>query len=146
MLKPERLEKIYSKYMGDLSRWLQDGIIEINIEFLNNCDLLHRTDEEEQDIQKQFPFYFHVVETKEKVTLFNNQFVVWIVPKVINDIPTTITLISLINEDTPHLELAFSTSGTYNNPKYVLKVLRYFLTEVIDTEEEIASMTKGRSD
>ena len=93
-------------------------------------------------MQKQFPFYFHVVETPEKVTLFNNQFAIWIVPKMVGDIATTITLVALIHGEDPRLEIAFSTQGVYNTPKYVLKVLRHFLTEVIDTEEEIASIWK----
>ena len=83
-----------------------------------------------------------MIENQEKVTLFNNQFVVWIVPKVVDDVPTTMTLISLVHKDVPRLELVFSTRGPYNTPKYVLKVLRHFLTEVIDTEEEIASITQ----
>ncbi|MBM3200959.1 MAG: hypothetical protein FJZ56_00955 [Chlamydiae bacterium] len=142
VLGPQKLEIVFEEYMADLGRWLQDGVMEVNLEFLKKFDLLSKTEEQEKEMQKQFPFYFHVVETPEKVTLFNNQFAIWIVPKLISDTPTTITLVSLIRGDTPHLEIAFSTQGVYNTPKYVLKVLRHFLTEVIDTEEEIASIWK----
>lgn len=143
MLNPQKLELAFEEYIKDLGKWVQDGIIEINLEFLKRFDLLGRTEEQEKEFQQQFPFYFHVLETNEKVTLFNNQFVVWIVPKLIEGVPTTITLISLVQGDTPHLEIVFSTQGVYNTPKYVLKVLRHFLTEVIDTEEEIASIWRA---
>lgn len=142
MLNPQKLENIYKEFMSDLNRWIQDGITDVNLEMLKEHNLLNQTPEEEKEIRSQFPFYFHVIENQGKVTLFNNQFVVWIVPKVINDIPTTLTLISLVKKDTPQLELVFSTTGIYNTPKYVLKVLRHYLTEVIETEEELASITK----
>jgi hypothetical protein len=39
--------------------------------------------------------------------------------------------------------MAFSTAGVYNTPKCVLKVLRHYLTEVIDTESIIDSLDKA---
>jgi hypothetical protein len=142
VLGPQKLEIAFDEYIADLGRYLQDGIIEVNLEFLKKFDLLSKTEEQEKEMQKQFPFYFHVIETPEKVTLFNHQFAIWIVPKLVADIATTVTLVALIRGEIPQLEIAFSTQGVYNTPKYVLKVLRHFLTEVIDTEEEIASIWK----
>lgn len=141
MLNPQKIEAAFQHFMKDLNKWLQDGLIHVNLPLLKELDLLNKTPEEEKDIQSQFPFYFHVIETDEKVTLFNHQFIVWIVPKVVDDVPTTLTLIALMNNDEPQLEIAFSTEGVYNTPKYVLKVLRHFLSDVIDTEEEIASIS-----
>ena len=98
--------------------------------------------EETATSDEEFPHYFHVIETSDKVTLFNHQFAVWIVPKIIDGNPTTLTLISLITEDEPNLEIVFSTSGLYNAPKYVLKVLKSYLSEVLDTEAVISSIGK----
>lgn len=142
MLNPQKLEQHYQEFSKDLTRWIQDGIIHVDLALLKKLGLLNKTPEEEKELKAQFPFYFHVIENQEKVTLFNNQFVVWIIPKVENEIPTTLTLIALLQKDSLRLEIAFSTAGVYNTPKYVLKVLRYYLTEVIDTEEEIASISK----
>ncbi len=142
MLNQKKLEKSYTQFTSDLGKWLQDGIIHVDLSLLKKFDLLNKTPEEEKELQAQFPFYFHVVESNEKVTLFNNQFVVWIIPKVIDDTPTTLTLIALTTNEEPRLEIVISSSGVYNTPKYVLKVLRHFLTEVIDTEEEIASISR----
>lgn len=72
--------------------------------------------------------------------LQNEEFAIWIVTKVIDELPTTLTLISLLRENSPKLEIVFSTSGIYNTPKFVLKVLRYYLSEVLDTEEAISSI------
>ena len=58
--------------------------------------------------------FFHVVESKDKITLYNDQFVVWVVPEKIKDEPTTIVLIALSddsNDSKLHLELAFADGG-----------------------------------
>jgi len=147
MLNPVKLEQSFTEFMKDLNRWLPDGIIDVDLFLLKEFDLLSDDEDEENEkiLQSQFPFYFHVVETADKVTLFNNQFAVWIVPKIVNGVPTTFTLISLVQyEEHPSLEIVFTTSGIYNSPKTVLKVLRHFLSEVIDTEAVIESI--GRSE
>lgn len=147
MLNPVQLEQAYSDFSTDLKTHLPDGVIDVDLFLLKELDLLKDIDDEDDELlQSQFPFYFHVIETNDKVTLFNNQFAVWIVPQVINEVPTTLTLISLIQEDEqPRLEIAFTTSGIYNSPKCVLKVLRYFLTEVIDTESVIESIGRAEN-
>ena len=142
MLSPQKLEKAYKEFTEDINQCLQDGIVHVDLSLLKKLGLLNKTPEEEKEAQAQFPFYFHVIESEEKVTLFNNQFAVWIIPKVIDETPSTLTLISLVQKDHPQLEIAFSTSGVYNTPKYVLKILRHFLSDVMDTEEEIASINK----
>lgn len=142
MLNPQKLDVYYHEYITNMHKHLQDGILEVEESLLKELNILNLTEEEEEDIQEQLPFYFHVIENQEKVTLFNNQFVVWIIPKVEDDIPMTITLVALIQKNRPHLQLAFSTRDQYNTPKYVLRVLRHYLTEMIDTEEEIASIGK----
>jgi hypothetical protein len=139
MIKPEKLEEYYEKFLEDPSYWVQDGVMDINLEMLKQWCLLNQTEEEEKLLQDQFPFYFHVLENNSKVTLFNNQFIVWIVPEVVKDLASTTVMIALIKEDDLKLEIVYNTSGVYNTPKYVLKTLRHFLTEVIDTEEEISS-------
>ncbi|MBI5273982.1 MAG: hypothetical protein HY860_02880 [Chlamydiales bacterium] len=146
MLNPVQLEQAFSEFSNNLKHWLPDGVIDVDLFLLKEFDLLKDLDDgNEQILQTQFPFYFHVIETADKVTLFNNQFAVWIVPKLVDEIPTTLTFIALVQEnEQPRLEIAFSTSGIYNSPKCVLKVLRYFLSEVIDTEAVIESI--GRAD
>ncbi|MDN3504743.1 MAG: hypothetical protein P0S95_04115 [Rhabdochlamydiaceae bacterium] len=143
MVNPNKLEDSFEDYINDISSYAPDGVIEVDIFLLKQLGLLHHNEDDEKILQSQFPFYFHVVETDEKVTLFNSQFVVWIVPQIEDEVPVTLTLIALLNdEEHPNLEMIFSTSGIYNSPKCVLKVLRYYLTEVIDTEQVIDSIAQ----
>ena len=141
MLSPAQLEDAFQRFTNDLSSWTRDGgIIQVDLALLNRLGLLDQNEEIPADLQGQFPFYFHVIETPEKVTLFNQQFIVWIMPRVEEMSASTLVLISLMINGQPHLEIVFCTSGVYNAPKYVLKVLRYYLNEVMETEEEISSI------
>jgi hypothetical protein len=139
-MNPTELDKAYHKFISNLPSWMPDGIVEIDLSLLEKTGLLQYAAFEDKGQTEQLPHYFHVIETEDKVTLFNHQFVIWIVPKVIDETPMTITLIALIKADQPHLEIVFSTKGVYNTPKFVLRLLKYYLSEVIDTEEAISSM------
>ena len=143
MIKPEKLEEYFEKFLDDPGYWAQDGVIDVDLEMLKDWGLLNQTEEEEKLLQDQFPFYFHVLENNSKVTLFNNQFIVWIVPDIYDEKPCTTVLIALIKEDDLKLEIVYNTMGVYNTPKYVLKTLRHFLAEVIDTEEELSTFFEG---
>tara|TARA_B100000989_G_C19438210_1_gene426098 strand:- start:562 stop:990 length:429 start_codon:yes stop_codon:yes gene_type:complete len=142
-MNPIQLDQAYSKFIGNLPSWIPEGIIEVDMNLLEKTGLLHSGFFEKDNANEQLPHYFHVIETAEKVTLFNHQFAIWIVPKVVNDNPTTIVMISLIGKSVPHLEIVFSTKGVYNTPRFVLRLLKYYITEVIDTEEAISSIEKA---
>ena len=139
MVNPEKLDEYYLKFIKDPTYWVQDDTININLELLKDWGLLNQTEDEEALLQDQFPFYFHVLENNSKVTLFNNQFIIWIVPSVSDENPFTTVMIALIKNEDLKLEIVYNTKGVYNTPKYILKTLRHFLTEVIETEEEISS-------
>ncbi len=143
MSNPIELDKAFSEFIEDLPRWVPEGIIDVDLELLQSLGLLEAAEYEESDTPDELPHYFHVVETAEKVTLFNHQFAIWIVPQIVEDLPVTVVLISLLSTGTPHLEVVFSTKGVYNTPKFVLKVLKHYLSEVIDNEEAISSIRPG---
>jgi len=139
-MNPIQLDQAYNEFISNLASWIPEGIIEVDIELLEETGLLTHESFEEEQKTEQLPHYFHVIETADRVTLFNHQFVIWIVPKIVDETPTTIVLIALMNDKHPHLEIVFSTQGVYNTPKFVLRLLKYYLSEVIDTEEAISSI------
>lgn len=143
MLNPIQIEETYKEFMGNLPQWAHDGIISIDLSFLHEEGLLNslHADQGEPDDLTQ---YFHVVESVEKVTLFNEQFIVWIVPKMDGDQPITYVLIALNQQEKAHLEIVFTTRGVYNTPKYVLKVLQHFLLDMLETEATVISYEKNQ--
>lgn len=140
MMNPVELEEAYKDFSENTKKWAPDGVIEVDIALLNDLGLLGY--EELEGSTQDVTHHFHVIETQEKITLHNEQFAIWIAPKLINQVATTFTYISLLHNKKPHLEIIYSTSGVYNSPKYILKVLQRFLVEVIDTESIISSMKK----
>jgi hypothetical protein len=140
-MTPNELEEAFQDFNQNFKKWVPDGIIQIDLESLCEMGLLNQEDfdEEEPDDVTQ---YFHVLETPDKITLLNEKFAIWIVPKMVGDVPTTHTYISQLQKDKPQLELVYETSGVYNNPKFILKVLQHFLIDVIDTDAVISSIGK----
>lgn len=143
MLSPIQIEEAYKGFMGDLPKNAHDGIIFINLQFLYDSGLLNWI-HEDQDNQDNLTQYFHVIENAEKVTLFNEQFVVWIIPRIEKEIPMTYILIALNHQDQLSLEIVFTTTGVYNTPRYVLKILQHFLMDVLETEAALLSMEKSQ--
>lgn len=141
-MTPIHLDKAFKEFTSNLNSWMPEGIIDVSLPLLEEIGLLkHEHFVEKQEVE-QLPHYFHVIETNDKVTLFNHQFAIWIVPKLVDDQPTTLVLIALISKEKPHLEIVFSTKGVYNTPKFVLKLIKHYLSEVIDTEQAISSLKK----
>ena len=132
-----QLDECYKKYITHLEDWMPEGMVSVDLSLLHRFDLLnyHRQDSKDTALTR----YFHVVETPEKITLVNEQFVVWIVPDKVDNQPITFTLIALNQETQPRLELAFTTTGIYNSSKLVLRVLEKYLQEITETEDMLSN-------
>lgn len=141
MLNPVEIEEAYKRFIGNLPECAHDGITPIDLKFLHDQGLLVSLQEEQGD-PDDLTQYFHVIESVEKVTLFNEQFIVWIIPKMEGDQPFTYVLIALNHPETAHLEIIFATRGVYNTPRYVLKVLQHFLADMLETEETLTLFEK----
>lgn len=142
MLNPIQIEEYYKKFVGDLPNWAHDGITLIDLKFLHDQGLLTVLQDDKGD-PDDLTQYFHVIESVEKVTLFNEQFIVWIIPKMENEQPLTYVLIALNHPENANLEVVFATHGVYNTPRYVLKVLQHFLVDMLETEETLTSFEKN---
>lgn len=144
MINPAQLEDAFKEFTLNFNKWVPDGVIAVNLGLLHELGLLNYSHFDNPPIDNLM-HYFHVIETPDKVTLFNEQFAIWIVPKMVDEDPATMTFISLLHNNKPHLEIVFSTEGVYNTPKFILKILQHFLTEVIDTEAIISSIDKRQT-
>ncbi len=138
-----KLESLYHEYTKNFTKSLPDGILQVNIRLLHSLDLLDSLLSPVDNPTSSVTSYFHMVETPEKITLFNEEFAIWIVPEITNDIPTTYAFIAkLFKNEEPHLELVFSTSGIYNSSFLVLRTLERILAEILENENLIRDMEK----
>ena len=135
MINPNDLEVDYQKYMEDLPQYAPDGVVEVDLSLLHEFKLLDCEETEDHDDDLTHSFY--VIESPEKLTLFNQKFVIWIVPQVIDEVPTTYTLIALNSDEKTQLEMIFSTKGVYNHSSLVLRILEKFLEQIEENESEI---------
>lgn len=135
MLNPVQIESSYREFVSDLNRWVPEGVDSVDLAYLSNFNLLNRINEQLSSLELPVTHYFHVIETSEKITLFNDQFVVWIVPQSLGSIAATFTFIALVELERPRLEKVFCTSGVYNSSRIVLRLLEKILDEIHETEE-----------
>ena len=140
MDKIAELDSCYEAFMKNLPELIPDGIVEVDVHLLQRLELLQ--EEQVANISPSLTRFFHVVEAKEKITLFNDQYVIWVVPEKVEEEPTTLVLIALIEEGKLRLELVFSTSGIYNTSRLVLRVLEKLLAEIQETQEVISYLER----
>ena len=136
MMDPTVLEEAYEGYIADLPRYIPDGLFTVDLALLQQLNLL----QQEMDAKQAHDFLnesFYVIESEEKLTLFNQKYSVWIVPQIVENNPVTFTLIALNENNRPHLEMGFTTSGVYNHSSLVLRVLERFLEEIDENEQEL---------
>ncbi len=141
MLNPQDLEETYQEYMEDLPSYVPDGIYEIDLATLHELNLL--SVEEDEDEEAELSYSFYVLESAEKLTLYNQKFIVWIVPRMVDQTATTFTLIALNEEEGPRLEMVFTTSGVYNHSNLVLRILEKYLEEIEENEQEICKFKES---
>lgn len=133
------IEKHFKKFSKNLADWLPEGILTVEIGLLHRLGLLNYHDNDHYD--PALTCYFQVIETKHKITLLNDEFVVWIVPMNEGLVSTTYTLIALTHSgNPPHLELAFASSGVYNSPQLILRILEKLLHDIRENEEALIGL------
>ena len=142
MLNPVQIEEAYKEFIGNLPNWAHDGVTSVDLKFLHDQGLLSSVLDDNSDAD-DLSQYFHVIESVEKVTLFNEQFLIWIIPKMEEETPLTYVLIALNHPEKAHLEIIFATRGVYNTPRDVLKILQHYLADMLETEETLTSFEKN---
>ncbi len=136
-MNPVDLEESFQKYIKDLPKYIPDGILDIDLVLLKELGLVTTEGKILDEDEESLTHSFYVLESPEKLTLFNQKFVVWIVPQIADDSPTTFSLIAINKGGTPHLEMVFSTAGIYNHSNLVLRILEKFLEQIEENEKEI---------
>lgn len=133
MYQAQDIEDFFKKIILDLPSFLPEGVIDVDIGLLQRFSLLNLEEKKDPSLTR----YFHVLDSADKITLVNDQFVIWIVPDNSGVTPKTFVIIALNKEKELKLELAFKTSDIYNSSKLVLRILEKFLLEIQENEESL---------
>ena len=135
------LEQYYNEFTGNLEKWLPDGLVEADIALLERLNLLHYPVVQEMS-DSALTRYFQSIESKEKLVLINDHYVIWIVPDRTATIPSTITFIALHKNNEVFLQLGFVNKGIYNNSQLILRLLEKFLMEIQDMEDALNQIAR----
>jgi len=127
-----QLEDNYKMYLSNIALWLPEGMIHVDLPLLSRLNLLSNI-----PTDTAMTRHFQVIESSEKILLFNAQFIVWIVPQQHPISSITYVFIAINRGENLHLELAFSASGIFNNTRIVLRVLERYLQEIQETEDTL---------
>lgn len=130
------LENSFKKFFNNIVNSPKESIINVDLALLHELDLLHYHSRG-NTLNDSLTRYFQVIETPEKITLINQDFVVWIVPEKVNEKPITYIFIAFNRNNGPQLELTFITSGVYNTSRLLLKVLEKFLFDIQENEDTL---------
>jgi hypothetical protein len=85
-----------------------------------------------------------MVEADEKLTLFNENFVIWMLPSFHGHNASTYVFIAKnFQKAPPKLEIVFLAKGVYNTSSLVLTILDGFLQEMKENDEYILKLNHG---
>jgi hypothetical protein len=133
----EELDVAYEQFTKNLPELIPDGVVPVNLELLQSLGILN---DDTSSPASTLTRFFHVVESPDKITLYNDQFVIWVIPDTIDGEPTTLALVAIHSGPTLHLELAFSTQGVYNTSRLVLRVLERLLADIQENEDTLTNL------
>lgn len=140
MVDPTLLEESYQRYMSNLGRWIPDGVIQVDLEFLQSLGMMCCRTGLGSAVGSDIKEFFHVLESDEKITLWNRRFVIWIAPQVFHRRSCTLAIIASRTSDLERPEMAFLTTGVYNTSRTVLKIVETLLEDIQETDDLVVQM------
>jgi hypothetical protein len=134
------LEECYKRYVTNLASSSPEGILQVDMKLLKTLNLADTCYMQMPEYELNYSFHF--LETEEKITLWNDRFMVWIVPESQDGQTSTYVMIALKQNPQPKLELVFVANGVFNNSQLILRILEKFLSEIEENEGELKSYLK----
>lgn len=141
MIDIEILDKYFKEYTQNINDHLPEGIVEVDLALLQKYNILDLETNEKDDAS--VTRFFHMLESDDRVTLVNEEFVIWIVPDHSEMYASTYLFIALNNEGIPELETGFKASGVYNVTPRILHLLEHMLVEIQENEEILSKFTNN---
>lgn len=137
------LDAYYGKWIEGLERQSHELLLEVDEALLDRMGLTKAG--EFKDRRKLQSRFFRVVQRGDKMILYNDTFVVWIVPGPA-EMNATYTWIALIDRVEEGFEVGFVAKERYNTSKLVLRLLEQFLQEIEENEQLVREYDKGGQD
>jgi len=137
----EEINNFFEKLINNTTTFLPDGIVDINIKILQSLQILsnkHPTPKKPQVLQ--------AIEAQGKITLFNEEFIIWVAVQAESTPPCTLVFIARNSNDTIKPELGFRTQGIYNRSKTIMQLIDRFLADIQETECVLSQLESNPSE
>lgn len=139
----EWLEASFEKWIEEAEGKGLDILYQVDMPLLERMGVV-----KEGSIVQDYPTgerKFSVIQGLDKMTLYNEQFVVWIVPQNVDDKAASLVWIAQFSKLSEGILMGFLAKGPLNNSKIVLRLLEAFLEEIEETDKLISNLEKGVS-
>jgi len=139
------IEQYYKEHFSQQEKWPADMLMHVDLQLLHHLDLLRDFHVITRGWSSRSEFsthltglrnhYFNFVESRDKLTLYNEEYVVWLVPGYHKHISSTYAIVALNLPNELKLELIFVSTGIYNSSFIVLRVLEKLLLEIQENND-----------
>lgn len=134
MLSEKELNTYYDYLTHNTSELLPDGVIDVDLKLLQSLNVLSPLSTPQASTTKEL---LQTIETGGKVTLFNEHFVLWIVPQCEVSPPSTTVIVARCLNNSIKPEVAFKTTGIHNQSKTILQLIDRYLVDIQETENVV---------
>jgi hypothetical protein len=132
MLSIDEINAYYdylSKHTSDL---LPDGIVNVDVKLLQSLSILSPNASLGSASAKEL---LQAIESGGRITLFNDHYVLWIVPQNEVSPPSTTVILARCDKNSIKPEVGFKTAGIHNQSKTILQLIDRYLVDIQETED-----------
>jgi hypothetical protein len=129
----DQLDAFFTQLCTNTTDLLPDGILNINIKSLHSLKLL-------DECPPPGTMALHTIESDEKITLFNDNFALWIAPQKNASPAETVVFIARTAEGKFIPEVAFRTRGLHNQSKTIIRIIDRLLSDITETDSVISEL------
>jgi hypothetical protein len=133
----EEINSYYEYLTSHTTQLLPDGIANVDLHLLHSLNILTPHPIPQSSSARDL---LQAIEEGGRITLFNDRFVLWIVPQ--NEVypASTTVILARCNNNKISPEIAFKTAGIHNQSKTILELIDRYLIEIQETEEVLEQL------
>lgn len=143
MLSIDEINAYYAYMEQHTSDLIPDGVIDVDLKLLQSLDILNPNQPLGDSSAKEL---LQAIDSGGRITLFNDRFVLWIIPQSAILPPSTTVILARCTDKTIKPEVAFKTAGIHNQSKTILQIIDRYLIDIQETEEVLEKFEKSSTE
>jgi hypothetical protein len=132
MLSIDEINAYYDYLEHHTTDLIPDGVVDVDVKLLQSLNILNPNQTLGGASAKEL---LQAIDSGGRITLFNDRYVLWIVPQNAISPPSTLVILARCIDNTIKPEIAFKTAGIHNQSKTILQLIDRYLIDIQETEE-----------